>query len=347
MLSIESIFLDPSHSFISFVYPYSVLANYSTFPILYFYILISLRPNFKLTWRHLIHFLPAIFFFINSTPFFFESENQKYLTIEASMHDISRLSQVNTFFVPINVQISMRLFLALFYLLGSLRIIRKVYQAKIHEKSKGLLNRIHWNFTLIGLLTFYILTILYLGSAYQVDLFFHLESVLDKKFLFYFSRFSNLIVTISILFFPKILFEKLFPYMNSHPEINENNESKSNESVILNFDLTIYDEKMNDYLGDSPWLEPGFSLTIIANELEIPHHRISQYFSARFKQNFNDYKNQKRIEYAKSLIDNGKLKSYTMEHISASAGFRSRTNFNDAFKKVYQMTPSEYLESRK
>ena len=61
------------------------------------------------------------------------------------------------------------------------------------------------------------------------------------------------------------------------------------------------------------------------------------------KKNFNDFINYYRVAYIVDRIKAGDLKNYTLYALASKAGFSNKTSFVNAFKKVHNCTPSQYL----
>jgi len=51
-------------------------------------------------------------------------------------------------------------------------------------------------------------------------------------------------------------------------------------------------------------------------------------------QSFSDLKKRIRIRYAKQLIQEGYLKSYTIDSLAETIGYSSRTSFYSSYKEV-------------
>ena len=84
---------------------------------------------------------------------------------------------------------------------------------------------------------------------------------------------------------------------------------------------------------------------MITKDTNIPYHQLTNYFNNYLGINFNDWKNNARIEFALDLLNNGRAKSLTLESIGYSCGFLSRSNFVNSFRKKVGMTPSEYVRN--
>lgn len=101
-----------------------------------------------------------------------------------------------------------------------------------------------------------------------------------------------------------------------------------------------------EYLEQERFLEPGFSLHQLSSDINIPYFVISKYFSLQGT-NFNDWKNRLRIKHVIFLMEQGDLQLYTLDTLARQAGFLSRSNFNESFKKVTGMTAKNYSKKIK
>jgi AraC-like DNA-binding protein len=109
------------------------------------------------------------------------------------------------------------------------------------------------------------------------------------------------------------------------------------------YDLAEIDRLFTAYMEEKHYLQPGFSLSTISEEIKTPVHQLSYYIKNRFNLTFNEWKNEVRVHHAMQMINDGLADNLTLESISLQCGYRSRANFVEAFKKVLQLTPSEYL----
>jgi AraC-like DNA-binding protein len=70
---------------------------------------------------------------------------------------------------------------------------------------------------------------------------------------------------------------------------------------------------------------------------------VSQVINEYYQQNFNTFLNSYRIKEAcKRLGDLEHYGNYTIEAISESVGFKSRSTFVSSFKRITGLTPSQY-----
>lgn len=93
------------------------------------------------------------------------------------------------------------------------------------------------------------------------------------------------------------------------------------------------------------FLDPELTLDKIAEELNLSKSHLSRLINTDLKTSFPDYINQLRIKEAQYYLKHPDFSNYTLVAIGLEAGFASKTTFNNTFKKVTGMTPSEYRNS--
>ena len=90
--------------------------------------------------------------------------------------------------------------------------------------------------------------------------------------------------------------------------------------------------------------DPGFGLQQLANAVGSNSSYVSQVINERTGGNFSAFLNRYRIrEACKRINDEEQYGQLTLEAISDSVGFKSRTTFRRSFKLITGLNPSEYL----
>jgi AraC-like DNA-binding protein len=88
---------------------------------------------------------------------------------------------------------------------------------------------------------------------------------------------------------------------------------------------------------------PDFSLERLAMLSGSKYKYVSQVINEHYQQNFNNFLNSYRIKEAcKRMGDVEHYGNYTIEAISESVGFKSRSTFVTSFKRITGLTPSQY-----
>jgi len=120
------------------------------------------------------------------------------------------------------------------------------------------------------------------------------------------------------------------------PTVKDDTENLEKEKALYNSIIKYLEET-------KAFRDPSFNTRQLAKALHTNTTYISKAINAGNTGNFNILLNNFRIDYAKSMLSNGALKKYTIDHIYAKAGYKHRSTFNTAFKSVTGMTPSDFV----
>lgn len=101
--------------------------------------------------------------------------------------------------------------------------------------------------------------------------------------------------------------------------------------------LMIFEESRDIY-------NMGFSISDLADMLGEPIRVISKAINTCYGDNFHQLLNKYRLREATRLMHKSDSRTFTIESIANSAGFKSRTSFATLFKKATGMTPSDYWQ---
>jgi len=115
------------------------------------------------------------------------------------------------------------------------------------------------------------------------------------------------------------------------------------DAEILERDKTLYVNIIGYLEKNKPFRNPDFNTQTLAKALNSNVNYISRAISAGGGSDFRTLLNSFRISYAKSMLDSGAMKKYTIDYIYTEAGYKYRSTFNAAFKLFTGMTPSDYL----
>ena len=123
-------------------------------------------------------------------------------------------------------------------------------------------------------------------------------------------------------------------------EEQENNCSSQHSDDIDKHLLSLINDAMND---TSVISNPDFSLQMLAEMVESNMSYVSRIINNSYQKSFKTLLNERRIQEAcHKLTDRQHYGSYTMQVIYEAVGYKSASSFIRAFKRVYNMTPSEY-----
>lgn len=100
---------------------------------------------------------------------------------------------------------------------------------------------------------------------------------------------------------------------------------------------------MFQYLkGKKPYLNPDYSLQMMAEDLNISRHKLSEAINNGQKKNIYKLINEFRVEEVKEMLVNPAFNHFTVLGIGLECGFNSKTSFNRIFKEETGLTPTEY-----
>jgi AraC-like DNA-binding protein len=85
------------------------------------------------------------------------------------------------------------------------------------------------------------------------------------------------------------------------------------------------------------------SLCDLAMEVGVPESHLNYLFRYHCSLSFLEYKNKVRIKYSISLIENGYLSKSTLDSLAKEVGFANYSTFYNAFKKINGIGPNEFM----
>jgi len=141
-------------------------------------------------------------------------------------------------------------------------------------------------------------------------------------------------------------------FLNSKDEVNISYDTIKNPKYVksgLNQETAIEIHKLLKEVIEKNQLFTNSELTLVelAQTLDVLPNNLSQVINTFEQKNFYDYINSKRVELFLKLVAIPENKKYTILSLAFDCGFNSKSSFNKYFKKVTNLTPSEYLNSLK
>ncbi len=147
--------------------------------------------------------------------------------------------------------------------------------------------------------------------------------------------------------------DEVLTCINTHLELHMfktmNNRQKSkkyNKVNLPEYKRKEYAKKLEHYMDtEEPFLDEDLSIPLVAKSLTIPQHHLSMTINIEFKRNFYSYINAHRIKYAEEILQDSMEKNESILMIAYRSGFKSKSSFNQAFKLINGMTPTEFRKS--
>ena len=314
-------------------------------PCLYFYTKKKLNPAFKIKAIQLGHLIPFLFFYLLITPYLTTSFEEKIQTVQ-KLHDNAQ----NIFEIKLLLGKSFHLFL-----LRPLHILVYVaYCIHLFAKNKSILITqlspfqtrilIKWMHTLL-----YSLAIIHACNLINM-LYLYFTNVITISYPLPLSLIAAVTLarlSLQIYTNPYILYGfKNIRFYSNDSIISKmyKSEKNSNQQFSESWKNEIID-KIESIEEAKKFTEKGYNLTTMALDLDIPKYQLSHYFKEISDETFSEWKNRKRILFAVDLIEQDYLSTFTVEKLSLMCGYKSRANFNIAFKEVTKKKLSEYVKT--
>jgi len=261
----------------------------------------------------LLLFIPTSFYFFSRVILFINIEHQPW-------HLLHYLPFLFGFFLPVNMIVPIGFLIGSAYTCWFTQQIFRLRSQSARFKFELFFFGL---FAVIALIAF----ALCLALPYiQVEVFY----------LAYANSISITIVLIvcALLFYPKLLSDILLitelAYAKSKlTGINTDQKLAKLEQVILQEKLYQNDE---------------LSLSLLAEQLELSTHQLSELINSHFNVNFPRYIREQRVNEAKRLLIAEPDSSVLA--ISMATGFKSQSNFYTAFKEITGISPGQFRKTQ-
>ena len=323
-------------------------------PILYFYFRTILNGgDARLRPWDYVHFLPAFVLLLNVFPHILTPFDYKMEMAQEVIQNTSKVIMIDQPLISSKLNFAFRPFHVFIYII----LCAVTYFRHVKKQHESLIPvfKIRWNrnwyfifllFLFFTFLPYLIISIIYLlyGAVALTNQFVILTINVSTASFF----FSNL----SILLFPKELYGipflgKLIKNLGDEQSEMENDihfNKKASSFFLAPKRLTEISEAIKEYLVGNPCIRTGFNLSLMSLEIQIPKHQLTYFFNDHLKITFNDWKNEIRIAHFIHLLKNGHAINNTLESLSQSSGFLSRSKFTNAFKKSQGKTPTSFIK---
>lgn len=291
-----------------FIRPFLPLAMPSIFlwaPTFYFYIRSRLYLQFVPSRRLLLHGIPALLMSIVIIYSLIVSDDFR--------EDMNSIGVV-TFYISKILQIA--------YYVYTLYLIYKYRQELKLVTSASEQSKLNWLFLIT-----YGIALTSLSSM----IFYMFPEFTDWGF-----SYILFFIFLNIFFFKAIL----------QPDQYLGIDERKLLPVRLSVEKSTSSFRKIDELIDSKqlYLDPDLNLHNVAQAVKLSDRLVSQVIKQSVSDNFTDYINKKRIQYAKNVLKSTTKAEKNILEILYEAGFNSKSVFNTQFKKHEGMSPTEFRE---
>jgi AraC-like DNA-binding protein len=112
--------------------------------------------------------------------------------------------------------------------------------------------------------------------------------------------------------------------------------------------LETFDQALTTIMeNDKPYLKFNLNLAELAEMVNLTRNQLSFVINQKHRMNFNEYINSYRVEEVKRLMVDPANQHLKLMSLAYDAGFNSKASFNRIFKKLTDMTPSQFFTMEK
>jgi len=301
-------------------------------PLLYLYT----RSLTKATigWRSILHFIPFVLALVFTIPFFLLSGEEKIAFVERYFKQASLIPEAFAF-------ITLRLFHLLIYIVLAFQLLKR-YKANLMDQfsevekiSFDWLRKLLLGFALLVAASWLMYCVILGGWMSPLD-----SNIISSGLL------ALLIYTMGYLGFRQMRMQVSAQYqvpvvqaLPNQPTTKKEGFSEQNQYLH---------GKLNELmLREKCFTQPELSLHSLAEQVGVPAYQLSQFLNRELNQSFFDYINQYRVEEVKRLLGSDAHSQFTILSLAMDAGFKSKSSFNEVFKRYTGQTPSAFKKQLK
>lgn len=296
-------------------------------PFLYLYVLYSIKSRHRLRKIDILHFAPVLLSYIYMFPFYFLYSAEEKIQVDKDLVDDF---SIFSYILLIGFLVSGMSYSIVAYrnLLQRDKIIQENF-----SYSTGI--SLSWlRYAILGIGAVFVT-----GGIVTV-----LREVLDFQFPFNADiLFYSLIVAFVVYVgYSGIRQQNLFSNTVTNEQELSNIESEYKKSSLKSeVATTKHVELLEFMLTEKPYLNPKLTITELAQHLMVSTNHLSQIINQYEQVNFHDFVNRYRIEeFIQKAQSN---KNFTLLAHALDSGFNSKSSFNNVFKKIKSVTPSQYI----
>lgn len=299
-------------------------------PLIYLYFISLLDAKFRLSRKHIIHFIPFvllqgylcfIYFSLIGTSDFAEKD----------------LIANNLYFNPVKdleshaTSLSVILYLSLSF--------KRLKQYKVwlaNATSDSTFPDFKW---IKRLLLLSLVIGVFLVFNYSATLFFDLNSVTNLHW----SIFS-LLGAFSVYYIGVAGYQQPNYELGVQEDvINVLPKEKTKKTALPSQKSNEIEQAIRKALEEEKvFLNPTLNIQELSRKLSLPQQEISQVINTNFNKKFRDLINEYRVEEVKKMLHNEKMAHMSILGVALECGFNSEATFYRIFKKNTGVSPKEY-----
>ncbi len=288
-------------------------------PLLYFYFK-RIKTGYTFKRKDLLHLLPTVYLFVLFMPIYSLSEQDKL----RMMLGVGPFEQR-----PYGEQVAIgKMVILAIYAFFTIRLWRATREQRTTLKTPLYL----WQRNVVvfqGLYTIvYCVYALLLLKDVRAGFFFNTQLILMSCMVLYvaYVAYAN----------PKVL-------MGFHLE--RSFLKYKNSGLTSTYSIELKQQLVDLLEVDKVYRESNINLDNLAERLGTTRHSTSQIINEHFGINFFELINNYRIQEAMDILKNDSAREKNIIDVAYEVGFNNKVTFNKSFKKINDVTPSQYLKT--
>ena len=288
-------------------------------PLLFFYFK-RIKTGYKPKWIDSLHLLPTVVLLVLFIPIYALSAEDK-LRMMLGLGEYSSSPYGNL--VAIGKILSLLIYASL-----TLMLFLKTRMYRTQVRTPLYL----WQRNIVGFQILYALVYLFYAILLLTDintgLVFNSQLFLMSSMVLYvaYVAYSN----------PKVL-------MGFHLESNY--LKYKNSGLTSSYSLELKNQLLALLEEDKIYRENDINLDTLADRLGTTRHSASQIINEHFGQNFFELINSFRIREAMVILKSDTAREKNIIDVAYEVGFNNKVTFNKSFKKINEVTPSQYVKA--
>ena len=209
----------------------------------------------------------------------------------------------------------------------------------------------------------------YFSNTYKLELNWILTFLVLFSFLFVYGTIQDIIGSrfidlgyqqrwwLNLIMAVVTLYVGVKGYFTDTTKLNKLDFTFSPKTIGIPEDANIFDEEKsiseediatvrNLMETDKAYLNPELNLSDLAKMANMSRGQLSEIVNTAFDKNFNDFVNGYRVEAFKDMLKENKHQQLSLLGIAQECGFNSKATFNRVFKKLTDLSPTEYLKTQ-
>jgi AraC-like DNA-binding protein len=133
---------------------------------------------------------------------------------------------------------------------------------------------------------------------------------------------------------------------NNKEEERKPQSEKYQRSTLTREDAETYAVRLKEVMEEEElYLDCDLTMPDLAKHADIAPYLVSQVLNGPMHQSFFGFVNSYRIALAKEMMTDPNARKLAIVDLALEVGFKSKSSFYDAFKKVTQMNPTQFKKS--